>query len=658
MASFTNQISEPTTTAFQAVQRSFNSEVDTSTGALIGNLGKLASGGATLMAEIGAADLGFATETALTDVIEQSVQDPDFFNKVRSELSLPSTVSNTTAGRLKQQSILTRLKTEAGSNLRKRAAVDAAAKNVLGISPTAGILNSQEQIEVDNRRAATATLARRVTQARANGFVGTDSQVLNAATLIAQSGVTLSAANTAGKSAGSISSGTYRANLQPVFNQARDSAVVFAGGPLMNMLEAYSTASKEDKAVLAAAMGNEITNVRANIMRTFNREDGGVGLSPKELDYIMSPVEAMFQQLGTTLGLTQGDLTEEKALKQLNEQAGFGLGLMKTTILTDMLKGPAVQKLMVARELGGDVFAGRLLKLIPDLSAELEDLSDSSGKSKSSMVNNTLDYLTTGNREETADIYQKMVDQKISLKIITDVDPKVVESPQVLENVSNLVIGGILQDKTVANQTYIVEVLSGGNGLATTRAVLKSHPDAGKQMVNFFIKTSHRSYAQAVEELAHKAKELETPISTEDGKFSLKATDLREAMRTGYSDIKEYIDKANHSLDLMMKYKDFTTSSKTGEVTVRKGIITSSWDLLQRDLAKSEKTSFFKFNVPPKQYAETSSWFKSMTPFYMWTEEEKAAVKVLYPSIQLKDVLNGVKVDKENKIVFWDTPDD
>jgi len=616
MAAFTDQVSGPATTAFTAVQRSFNTEVDKSTGDLIGSVGGLVAGTASLVNEIGTASLVTDAQAAMTQVVEDSVTDKDFYKKVKDKMSLPAGISDTVAGKLKQQAVLTEFLGKAGSSIRRRAAVQQAATDVFGATPTQSLVNIQDTIAGETRRAQMSATLATLNRYKAAGIVGKDNQeIMKAGALMEQAGGLIITAGIAGKNAGTTSSGTIRANLIPKLNAARNNAHKFAMGPLMSMLERYSTASIEDKAVLAATMGNALTSFRGDMLKFMNREIGGTGLSPKEFDYILKPTEDLFLVMGKTLGITSADITEGKAVENLSKTLEFGLKITKMGMMSDALGNESMRKLFLAKEFGGDVYASALLSNVASLDTAIESIAASSGRTKESLVTNTLDFLIEGNKKASKDVYDSMVGQKLGIGTVVNTHPSDIKDPEIVKRNLDLIIGGTLQNKTVANQDRIVEIMGGGNGLAWINAVKKTHPEAAEKAVTFFIETANRGFIQAQEELAHAARDAEHKVVIDDGRFSIE----------GDHNLQDELDQANKTLTSMMKFKEFTNAAKTGEVTVRKVIIERYFVPLMKNLNSQKSTPFFESGLSPEEFAKSGATIKIGKPWFLLTDEEKAA---------------------------------
>jgi hypothetical protein len=579
MAAFTDQVGAPATTSYAAVQRSFNPEVR-DLGNLIGVAGEVVANTASLVNEIGTNSLAAQAQAEMTQTVKDSVLDPDYYNTYRELHNIPTSVVDSVIGKLKQQSIITKYLGEAGSSARRRAAVQQAAKNVFGATPTQSLVNTQDRIEVERRAQAASTLAADMKRFKeVYGLAGSNVDIMYQGAVMDRSVGAVNGANIGGKGSGGVpGSGVIRASLIPVFDNAKAEIYKHAFGPMLSMMRKYNTASQEEKAIIAASMGNRLTTLRADTIRKFYDEHGGIYLSPREMDYIFKPTEDVMKLVGTTLGLTMEGLTEEASLKKYEASQSLVYKALETSLYTEGLSIGVLRAILLAKKFGGDPLMSTLMDTIDKSIPIIKKIGDNSGRRTPDLVEKTLNYLVLGNKTKSNNAEDAMVAQILGTTIIQKTVVTDVLSAEIIERTLELTHNGDLHIGNVKNQDFIIGVMGGANGLAWIRHVNKTAPNAGKTAVKFFIETSNRGYNTAMEELAIEAAKLGVEVLTSDGKFTV-AGDVP-------GDLIEYLDQANKTLTGTLKFKEFTTDAKTGDSDMRKRIIDRTFVPLMGQLKK------------------------------------------------------------------------
>ena len=627
MAGFTDTVVEPNDVFSRATTKTFNREADTSGSQLVTNLVNVASSGITFAAEISADSASLEATTSIEREVTESITNSDYFTQARKDLNLAASIPNSTVRELKLQSLRNSLTTKFGGK-RNQAAIDKAFKDTRGyVSPSQMMSTQADALELESQ----AAFISEVKTARASGLVGTDNEVLNASRSMAIGGATLSNANSAAGSAGGSSTGSFNANLLPQFDAAKDGAVKFASGNILPLMQEFSNADITRKAEIRAELGNLMFNQKALYLRAFGNE--GINLSDKELDYIVSPSTTLFDQMGEFLGLKQNELTEEKSLELLNTNMDTALGIVKNSLIGSFVNTEAGRELMIAKEVGGDAFAATLMQGIDTMVPKIKKIAGDYGKDTSQTVAATLGRLVSGKVPFT-DVGQVMVDQQTALETMSDVDPALIEDKSILSNMTSMIVDGVLQDKTVANQERIVTVMSGSNGVTTVRELMKVDQSGAEQAVNFFNETTNRQLTQRMAKVANKAEREGISVLFSDGKFHVNGESPA---------LVEMVASLNSDLTMTTKYKEFGPDKKMTDIPYRNLIVGDRWTNTVQMMAETDG-GVIDINVSPLAWENSDAFLKIGKPWYMRSEDEQAAQKDLRASRSV----NGVQA-----VVDW-----
>jgi len=612
---FTSTVSEPDTRFAQPTNVSVNTEVNTAAGDLIGNIGTLFAQGATLANEIGQDHIRSEAVTSIEAEITSSVQDPEYFNKARKELKLAASIPNSSVRELKLQSIRNSLYRD-NPGKTDRATIDKAFKDVTGqVSPTAAMAANADRLEAEARATKQAAWTRKVTQARAAGFVGgSDTEAVAAYDMVGANGAVMTAASAKGKAAGSgsLSGSTFRTTLVADLNKSREATTKFGTGLLLPMLEEFDTASMERKAELRVLMGNYINNAKARLIQQYDHDGQGPGLTQAELDYAMEPALRLINQLGSVMGLDASELTEEKALEKLQENSGFARKAIENQLMVDALNDGAMQEVFLAKQLGGDTFAGTLLDKIPKFKERIDKHIATVGMDGKAVLNGSLSHLVSGNKKFTQNEFQRQMNQSVALSVIKGAAPAAIEDQKIISNTVDMIISGDAHLKTSANQTEVLDVMGGGNGIEYIKQLQKADPATAAKAVDFYNQTSHEAVSQRMQELAQIAKDTGVQVTTKDGIFSVSGDS---------SEAKEAALQANAALDRMMKFQQFTPDKNKGAVNVRTNIINMQWPSIQKSVPES--SPLIEIGLSPEEYKKSKAWIKIGKPVFMMTEEER-----------------------------------
>jgi len=378
------------------------------------------------------------------------------------------------------------------------------------------------------------------------------------------------------------------------------------------MLEEFDTASMERKAELRVLMGNYINNAKARLIQQYDHDGQGPGLTQAELDYAMEPALRLINQLGSVMGLDAAELTEEKALEKLQETSGFARKAIENQLMVDALNDGAMQEVFLAKQLGGDTFAGTLLDKIPKFKERIDKHIATVGMDGKAVLNGSLSHLVSGNKKFTQNEFQRQMNQSVALSVIKGAAPAAIEDQKIISNTVDMIISGDAHLKTSANQTEVLDVMGGGNGIEYIKQLQKADPATAAKAVDFYNQTSHEAVSQRMQELAQIAKDTGVQVTTKDGIFSVSGDS---------SEAKEAALQANAALDRMMKFQQFTPDKNKGAVNVRTNIINMQWPSIQKSVPES--SPLIEIGLSPEEYKKSKAWIKIGKPVFMMTEEER-----------------------------------
>ena len=612
---FVANISEPGTRFAQATPKSVNTNVDTSAGDFISNLGNLFAGSVELAGGMAADQLGAETDATINSEITSSSTDPAYFEKKRKELKIVANITNPAL----MQLVLAKKKTEmiAANPGKKNQDLITKTFRDAGIVPQGQFLSAVATADTDRRKLLATQTATKLKDARALGYVGTDQEILHLLQTTQLNGGIVSTVSTAGKAAGgsTIGAKTFRAKLIGSFNGGRDAIQKVAMGTFLPMLEEFDTASPTRKAELRVLMGNFVNSSKIQLTRQFNQSGEGPGLSQAELDYMVNPVVGLINMIGGSMGLNSNELTEEKGLETLSKNSKFIRDLVKNNLINDAMTDTANRQLLLAKEFGGDVFAATLLNKIPELRRQIDAALEDTGADSKTYGQGALDFLINGSKKFTTEAH-KQFNQTLGKELIKTVDPATIKDVKILENVMTMFTDGDLHLKSVKNQGVVLGVMNGGNGKGFIRALKSKSPDKAQQSIDFYNQNAHERYTQTIMELAQESKNNGVNIAIKNGRYEA----IGEAQG-----LTELIDSANDALDSVLKFKEFTPDKNKSDIPLRTNIINKQWPTLLSQIEK--EGDFINIGLSPQEFRDSKAFIKIGTPYFMLTDAEKADQK-------------------------------
>jgi|TARA_R110000824_G_scaffold94543_6_gene228030 hypothetical protein len=607
---FTAAIGDPDTRMAQPQTVAVNTELNNATANLFTGLSNTVLQGASLISEISQDKLRSDAVTGIEAEIVGSIQDPDYFKKARKELQLAASIPNSTVRQLKLQSLR---KTLYANNTSKkdRLTIDQSFKDVTGyVSPTLAMAANADKIESDKRQAAVTATANTLKTAKSLGYTGTDAEVLSTYELHRSQGIALgNIGRTAGASGGGkqLSSGIFRANLNAIFDEGREIATKVATGELLPLLKKYSTASNEEKAEIRVLLGNYIDSAKIQLASIVN-PNGQSNLSQAELDYMMGPATSMVQMFGSSMGLKVGELTEEKALELYEKNVESSVKIIEAQTALEMLNDPALRTMILAKNLGGEVFGNLLLDNIPILKNKIEKslASFETGRDKKSVVQGVLSFLVEGNKKFTEDKFQKSINQSASLDIIKKgLDPT---NTSILSNAAQMLVDGKAHLDTSKNQVAVLDVLGGANGKLFLQKLQKVDATQATKVIDFYNKTAQSSVSQKLLELAQVARDEDVIVTNDNGTFKV----VGES-----SDTLEAVKEAEAAIDRLIKFKEFGPNKNKPTVELKNTIIKMQWNNIQNNLPTD--SPIIEYGLSPKEFEASTAWIKIGKP--VWTRE-------------------------------------
>jgi len=337
--------------------------------------------------------------------------------------------------------------------------------------------------------------------------------------------------------------------------------------------------------------------------------------------------------MGEFLGLKQNELTEEKSLELLNTNMDTALGIVKNSLIGSFFNTEAGRELMIAKEVGGDAFAATMMQGIDTMVPKIKKIAGDYGKDTSQTVAATLGRLVSGKVPFT-DVGQVMVDQQTALETMSDVDPALIEDKSILSNITSMIVDGVLQDKTVANQERIVTVMSGSNGVTTVRELMKVDQSGAEQAVRFFNKTADRQLTQRMAKVADKAEREGISVLFSDGKFHVNGESPA---------LVEMVASLNSDLTMTTKYKEFGPDKKVTDIPYRNLIVGDRWTNTVQMMAETDG-GVIDFNVSPLAWENSDAPIKIGKLWFMRSDAEQAAQEDLRASRSV----NGIQA-----VVDW-----